>query len=654
MKKLLLFLVLLVPLASSMPVNEWEKYVHYRSIVLYAPAVAESENGYVGVLTEINVTMMNGSGNVYVITTPLTELDMQGSAKLAVDVAGMLTGKDVSKYDFIFQVKSASPIVGGPSAGGVMCIAVICLLENLETRDDVIMTGMINPDGSIGPVGGILEKGEAAGEAGMKYFLIPKGQSIGYKVVKETVGGWVIYKRELINISKELYENYGLIVKEVEDVNEALAYFTGYSFEEEKYNATFTTGSYYNKILDPLAEQVINEANASYEKAKKIFEESNVPVGYPWYSPRGTIRKYLNEAEEDLEKAKEAYEYKEFYYYSISKAFQSKIKSRFVMFACDYYKGMSIKEIKDNVSKVVKKALEYSEKAKINGLVSLQCIGGAQQRALEAKEFLNDTGRNSLEQIYNLAYSMERSHTVYWWINLSKEFEETYFINESWIDALAEKYYSYAQNIVSYAEIIAQETGYSKDFVNEANNLLQKASEQKDDYPAASLFNSLEAIANANIAIELVGIDKAEEIKDRLNRTSQMASYAIHKARNMGIEPILAISYYEFGRSLENDDVKDALIYYKYASMIANMLCLAKGFEVKNMKKVNVWNVTSTTKNSINIEIIIGASSFILGTVAGFVIGRRKESKESRERETTPDEAAENLRYFFDENFFKY
>jgi len=117
------------------------------------------------VLTEINVTMMNGSGNVFVVTSPLTQLDMQGSAKLAVDVAGMLTGKDVSKYDFLFQVKADSPIVGGPSAGATMTIAVICLLEKLNARDDVIMTGMINPDGSIGPVGGILEKGEAAGGA---------------------------------------------------------------------------------------------------------------------------------------------------------------------------------------------------------------------------------------------------------------------------------------------------------------------------------------------------------------------------------------------------------------------------------------------------------------------------------------------------------
>ena len=234
MKRILaLLIVFIIPLSNAMPVHEWNRHVYYRSIIMHAPAVAKGENGYFGVLTEINVTMMNGSGNVFVITSPMTELDMQGSAKLAVDVAGMITGEDVSKYNFFFQVKSDSPIVGGPSAGATMTVAVICLLKNLDARSDVIMTGMINPDGSIGPVGGILEKGEAAGKAGMHYFLVPKGQSVEYKTVEKKIGPFIIPEPELVNVSKILYENYSLIVREVEDINDALAYFTNYTFEEE-------------------------------------------------------------------------------------------------------------------------------------------------------------------------------------------------------------------------------------------------------------------------------------------------------------------------------------------------------------------------------------------------------------------------------------
>ena len=96
--------VMLLPLSSAFEIRVWDRHVYYRNITLYAPAVAQAENGsYFGVLTEINVTMMNGSGNVFVITSPLTQLDMQGSARLAVDVAGMITGIDTSKYDFLFR-----------------------------------------------------------------------------------------------------------------------------------------------------------------------------------------------------------------------------------------------------------------------------------------------------------------------------------------------------------------------------------------------------------------------------------------------------------------------------------------------------------------------------------------------------------------------
>ncbi|HHO57391.1 MAG TPA: ATP-dependent protease, partial [Thermoplasmatales archaeon] len=77
MKWISLFLITIsLPLSSGMPIHEWEREVHYRNITLYAPAVAQLQNGsYYGVLTEVNVTMMNGTGNVFVVTTPLTQLD---------------------------------------------------------------------------------------------------------------------------------------------------------------------------------------------------------------------------------------------------------------------------------------------------------------------------------------------------------------------------------------------------------------------------------------------------------------------------------------------------------------------------------------------------------------------------------------------------
>ncbi|MBC7128533.1 MAG: hypothetical protein H5T45_02215 [Thermoplasmatales archaeon] len=623
MKKLLVLVafLLFVNSINAIPVNEWERNVVYRNITLFAPAVAEINGESVGVLTEINVTMMNGSGNVFVTTKPMTQLDMQGSAKLAVFVACSLAGKDAKDYDFIFRVVSSSPIVGGPSAGAVMTVAAVCLLENLSVSNDVIMTGMINPDASIGPVGGILEKGEAAGSAGFKYFLIPKGQSIQYKTVEEKIGFLTIYRSVPVNVSEELYKKYGMNVIEVEDINEALAYFTGFMFEEKKSDVPIISSDFYREIMKPMEEKVIEEAEEMYEKAEENLSKTSLPLGWPWYNPRSIVSNSLENARKNLDEARNAL-YNEFYYYGISKAFQSKINSLFVIYACNFYNGKGIEEIRKEVEEIVNKSISDMKNAEIKGLESLQCIGSAQKRILEAEEYLNKSG-DDLSVLYNLAYAKERCLTAYWWMNLSNYFNESYNINETWIKEIAEEYYEYAQDIFSYANILSQETGYSSNFISKANEALSRANEQKEEFPSASLFNSLESIANSNLAIEMIGVN---DLSDKLNRTREMASYAIQKARDAGIEPILAVNYNEFARSIESDAL-NSLVYYKYAYIIANTLCLSKGYNAIGIEKVNInaplpeENKETKDKNQLFAVAFI---SLIGGILVGILFATRK------------------------------
>jgi uncharacterized protein len=623
MKKLLVLVVFLlfVNSISAIPVNEWKKEIVYRSITLFAPAVAEINGEDVGVLTEVNVTMMNGSGNVFVTTKPMTQLDMQGSAKLAALVACSLAGKDAKDYDFIFRIVSSSPIVGGPSAGAIMAVATLCLLENLSVSNDVIMTGMINPDASIGPVGGILEKGEAAGNAGFKYFLIPKGQSIQYKRVEEKIGFLTLYRSVPVNVSEELYKKYGMNVIEVEDINEALAYFTGYRFEEKKSDVPIISSDFYGEIMKPMEEKVIEEAEEMYEKAEENLSKTSLPLGWPWYNPRGIVSNSLENAGENLDEARKALN-NTFYYYGISKAFQSKINSLFVIYACDFYNGKGIEEIRKEVEEIVNKSISDVKNAEIKGLESLQCIGSAQKRILEAEEYLNKSG-DELSVLYNLAYARERCLTAYWWMNLSNYFNESYNINETWIKEIAEEYYSYAEDIFSYANILSQETGYSSNFISNANEALSRANEQKEEFPSASLFNSLESIASSNLAIETIGVD---DLGDKVNRTREMASYAIQKARDAGIEPILAVNYNEFARSIESDTL-NSLIYYKDAYIIANTLCLSKGYNATGIEEVNNIVITPNKINEENQKnqfFTVAFISLIGGIIIGFLFSSRR------------------------------
>lgn len=111
-------LVVTPPVKAQCPPSEGT------TVVLKAPAVSKTPDGrLVGVATDFVITVAPGSGHVYVETWPLSEVDMQASARLAAQIAGKVTGKDMSKYDVFIQVKTDTPIIGGPSAGGTMTVA---------------------------------------------------------------------------------------------------------------------------------------------------------------------------------------------------------------------------------------------------------------------------------------------------------------------------------------------------------------------------------------------------------------------------------------------------------------------------------------------------------------------------------------------------
>ena len=119
--------------------------LEYHNVTVYAPAVAQTDTGYEGVISTITVTIQNqGSGSVFVDTLPLTQVDMQGSARLAVKVASSYVRNDVNstvnpdEYDYFFVIRTSAPIIGGPSAGAVMTLATVSLLENWTTIDKYI------------------------------------------------------------------------------------------------------------------------------------------------------------------------------------------------------------------------------------------------------------------------------------------------------------------------------------------------------------------------------------------------------------------------------------------------------------------------------------------------------------------------------------
>lgn len=203
---------------------------------MQVPAVrAEDEfiSSFVGVPMTLVVEVRPGDGSIFVNTEPLMGLYLQDSARTAAQVAQNYTGFSLADRDLVISAKAPFVIeaVDGPSAGASMTLLMIAAIEEREIRPDVMLTGTIEPDGSIGRVGGILAKAEASAETGATTFLIPEGQArqvLYEQVVRELLPGFRLVTTEpkWIDIKDHAEKKWGLEVIEVGNVTDALEYVT--------------------------------------------------------------------------------------------------------------------------------------------------------------------------------------------------------------------------------------------------------------------------------------------------------------------------------------------------------------------------------------------------------------------------------------------
>ena len=645
--------------------------LEYRNVTVYAPAVAQTDQGYEGVISTVTVTIQNnGSGRVFVDTLPLAEIDMQGSARLAVKVASALVKTDSrcqidpSEWDYFFVIRTSAPIIGGPSAGGIMTAAVTALLEGWPMDNRTVMTGMINPDGSIGPIGGLLNKIDAAYNVGATTFLIPKGQMTYQDIITETTirnGITTIIQKPVVrNVSEYAREKYDMTVHEVEDINEVMLYFSGYEFPVAQSEDIVTTQDYID-AMKPLATRLLDEANASYSNASALFLSASIPNRYPYYY-RNQITDFLNDADDALQESQDWYT-KNMFYTSTSKSFQSLINSNFVIYVCEYFSSDNSNEYMSHLLEKVENLYEnkstLAKEAQINGTTSLQCVGAAQKRASDAASYLADaqaaisTGED-LTALYNLAFAAQRSDSIEWWLGLSAYFNDTGTIESQALDELAEDYIEDAQQAIVYSNVILQEVGTSSSYLSEASEMLTDARQQKKDgYPAAAVFEALEALSKANLALEL--IDGVSE--DKIARANESASASISESRLLGIEPLLAVSYYEYAQSLLQESVQNAMFYYKYSDLIPGVLTFTGSCGSQSSRYIgipensySVWEQgVFKYKEYFFLFAAVGALGGLgLGMMLGGLFSKRsKEDRPSRSSmKTSPVQKTPNQNYF--------
>jgi len=555
----LALLLLLVPVSGE--------FVHARTVTIKAVAVKTGEKPE-GVVINITVTVTPGTGKVFVSVIPYTQIDMQGSAQLAALTACDLLGLDFTKYDFFYEIRASAPIVGGPSAGAVMTIATIAALKNLTLRKDVFMTGMIYPDGFIGPVGGIPYKLEAAAKAGAKIFLIPKGQRVVYvqKRVERRQGPFVIITSKLVPVDLvEMGRKLGVKVIEVSTIEQALWYYTGYTIKRPK--PTFSVSKYSN-LLKILA---VNMKRSTEDLLKKV-ERFTVP--------REAIR-LIREGDE--------YYSKGYYYTATCKYFQAEINLRYLYykFTINGYDDLS-REF-ENVSREIRSMENYLKGIKRLGVETFQIVGAAEERVAWAEKYLYDakTCEDFDTALHYLALAKERVESARVWLSLLKTIREDIPIDEKVLKRRAEFYFREAESLIVYASSIG---GY-RDLIERAQNTIDLARRLFDmGFYAGSAITCVDAITKASLSIEFIGVTGKEMLRSKLESAKKSAALALAEAEKV-VTPILPTAYYEFAETQK--DMAIAISYYKLAERLAKLiLVVAKVYPERTLVKVSAPPVT--------------------------------------------------------------
>jgi hypothetical protein len=200
-------------------------------------------------------TAPNGEGDVKVgIFEELsggTGAQWRAGVWVAAFVAANSLGKDLTDFQF---TASSGGYIDGASASGLMAGGFLASLTGATIDPTVTMTGIINPDGSIGPVGGIPEKFLGSIEKGKKRL----GYPIGMKIARSEATG------EEVDLEK-LAKDHGAEAVEIADVHEAYKFLTGKQLPE----AVPVPES--DMALDPETSKALDAEYATWQK--KLAQE---------------------------------------------------------------------------------------------------------------------------------------------------------------------------------------------------------------------------------------------------------------------------------------------------------------------------------------------------------------------------------------------
>ncbi|MCC6052268.1 MAG: hypothetical protein LM585_03420, partial [Fervidicoccaceae archaeon] len=564
---LLIISALIPPAAAQQQVRVWGE------AVVPALAVAQLPNGtMIGSVGEIRVRVLYpGEGKVYVSTEPLSDIDMQASVRAAVMIASYYARVNPLDYDFLVSIIADSPLVGGPSAGSAITAAVYSALTHKQLNASVVSTGMILPDGLIGPVGGIPYKVQAAISKGYTTVLIPVGQSM-YSETKyqtETVGSVIVTRPVTVtwNVTDMALKLGGRVV-EASTAVDVLREFTG------AYPLKLTYGS--PSLSDEELELTRREYSFYLDQSAQI--RSDVQSRLASVSSRtirSTIQSWIQSSADFYIRAIDNWR-GGYYYAGLSFAFVSAYQAMMAKYLLEasltanpagYLSG-----IYDNLT-----ATLNSYKARYNGLINtktgfsldnLFLLAEIHSRIRDAENVLSSANQaigngDIVDASANLGYAWGRLRSLEYWIGL---LNQTFsgMITSSQVERLASWILSYSYSSVSYVDALQSSIGASAVDTSSFYQMLGLASSllAAGDYPGA-LDLSMDVLVRSSIALQSLF---------SLNITKTVNILSEHSRLILGNSespPISARMYLMMADSFASQsDYESSLSYYERALII--------------------------------------------------------------------------------------
>lgn len=157
------------------------------SIKHYSVAVTQE---HVGIVLPVQVDIIpDGEGVVSIdVKNVQYETGFQEAVRKAVKVASDYTDVSVSDKDIIITVVNDNNnrliTIDGGSAGALITAMIASVLSGEEMNSSVLITGSINSDGTVGNIGGLSEKADAAAEFGADTLLVPEDQAFRHDSIR--------------------------------------------------------------------------------------------------------------------------------------------------------------------------------------------------------------------------------------------------------------------------------------------------------------------------------------------------------------------------------------------------------------------------------------------------------------------------------------